>query len=159
VFFGEVFVERKVAPARQRTPTSRAVGMWGYPMSVEVRVVAPRRLFANLSVLLYNSLMDRILVIGAGAAASLLALPPPAAARRSGTGEDARPALKLGITGKGRCNLTNLCDVDEFIANVPVTAASCACRSCLHAEDAVESFAELGWKRRWSAGVGSSRLR
>lgn len=28
-------------------------------------------------------------------------------------------ALKLGITGKGRCNLTNNCTVDEFLANVP----------------------------------------
>ena len=25
---------------------------------------------------------------------------------------------KLYITGKGRCNITNLCDVDEFLKNV-----------------------------------------
>jgi len=29
-----------------------------------------------------------------------------------------RPARKLMITGKGRCNLTNLCDEDTFIKNV-----------------------------------------
>ncbi len=29
-----------------------------------------------------------------------------------------KPCLKLGITGKGRCNLTNLCDIDEFIKNI-----------------------------------------
>ncbi len=28
--------------------------------------------------------------------------------------------LKLGITGKGRCNLTNNCDVKDFLSNVPV---------------------------------------
>ena len=28
--------------------------------------------------------------------------------------------LKLGITGKGRCNLTNNCDVKDFLQNVPV---------------------------------------
>ena len=30
-----------------------------------------------------------------------------------------RPARKLMITGKGRCNVTNNCDVDTLIANVP----------------------------------------
>lgn len=30
-----------------------------------------------------------------------------------------RLALKLGITGKGRCNVTNDCGRDEFLANVP----------------------------------------
>lgn len=30
-----------------------------------------------------------------------------------------KPGMKLGITGKGRCNLTNNCTPDEFISNVP----------------------------------------
>ncbi|MFA6947466.1 MAG: aminoacetone oxidase family FAD-binding enzyme, partial [Eubacteriales bacterium] len=30
-----------------------------------------------------------------------------------------RLALKLGITGKGRCNVTNDCDRDAFLQNVP----------------------------------------
>ena len=30
-----------------------------------------------------------------------------------------RPGRKLGITGKGRCNLTNNCTPDEFLSNVP----------------------------------------
>ncbi len=29
---------------------------------------------------------------------------------------------KLLITGKGRCNLTNSCDIDGFIANIPINA-------------------------------------
>ncbi len=27
---------------------------------------------------------------------------------------------KMGITGKGRCNITNACDIRDFIANIPV---------------------------------------
>nr|MBQ4317992.1 NAD(P)/FAD-dependent oxidoreductase [Clostridia bacterium] len=30
-----------------------------------------------------------------------------------------KPGMKLGITGKGRCNLTNNCTAEDFIANVP----------------------------------------
>ncbi len=30
-----------------------------------------------------------------------------------------RPGQKLLITGKGRCNVTNRCDTDTFMANVP----------------------------------------
>ena len=30
-----------------------------------------------------------------------------------------RPARKVRITGKGRCNLTNNCSIQEFIAHVP----------------------------------------
>ena len=26
---------------------------------------------------------------------------------------------KVRITGKGRCNITNTCDIDTFISNVP----------------------------------------
>ncbi len=61
-----------------------------------------------------------IAIIGGGAAGLFAAL---TAARAGGhvvvLEKMDRPALKLGITGKGRCNLTNLCEVDEFIRNVP----------------------------------------
>ena len=30
-----------------------------------------------------------------------------------------RVGLKLGITGKGRCNLTNTADIEEIIKNIP----------------------------------------
>ena len=33
--------------------------------------------------------------------------------------KNARPARKVMITGKGRCNVTNNCDVDTLVANVP----------------------------------------
>ncbi|MBQ6019913.1 MAG: NAD(P)/FAD-dependent oxidoreductase [Clostridia bacterium] len=66
--------------------------------------------------------MSRILVIGGGAAGLL------AAGTAAGRGHEVllaerndRPARKVMITGKGRCNLTNdVSDVKEFISNVPV---------------------------------------
>ncbi len=64
--------------------------------------------------------MERIIVIGAGAAGLFAAL---TAARRGRNvlvlEKMPRAALKLGLTGKGRCNLTNLCEVPEFINNTP----------------------------------------
>ncbi len=61
-----------------------------------------------------------VLVIGGGAAGCLAA---GAAARYGHTvtviERNPRPARKVMITGKGRCNVTNNCTVDEFIANVP----------------------------------------
>ena len=60
-----------------------------------------------------------VLVIGGGAAGCIAA---GAAARCGHTvtviERNPRPARKVMITGKGRCNLTNNCTVDEFIAAV-----------------------------------------
>ena len=66
--------------------------------------------------------MKTILVIGGGAAGLIAA---GTAARRGYKVKiierNERPARKVMITGKGRCNLTNaVSDVKEFIANVPV---------------------------------------
>ena len=61
-----------------------------------------------------------VVVIGGGAAGMLAA--GTAAARGMQVclvEKQARPGRKLMITGKGRCNLTNDCDVQEFIASVP----------------------------------------
>ncbi len=66
--------------------------------------------------------MSKVLVIGAGAAGLM------AAGFAAQKGNDVtiierneRPARKLMITGKGRCNLTNNCNsLDELISNVPV---------------------------------------
>lgn len=65
---------------------------------------------------------QRVLIVGAGAAGLL------AAGTASGLGKDVvilerneRPARKVMITGKGRCNVTNNCkELNELIANVPV---------------------------------------
>lgn len=65
--------------------------------------------------------MSKIIVIGGGAAGLMCG------AKSALKGNDvtivekkSRPARKLLITGKGRCNLTNACyDLDELISNVP----------------------------------------
>ena len=62
----------------------------------------------------------RIVVIGAGAAGLMAA--GFAAARGHEVvvlEKGRRPGQKLLITGKGRCNVTNQCDTDTFMSNVP----------------------------------------
>ncbi|MBR3417962.1 MAG: NAD(P)/FAD-dependent oxidoreductase [Oscillospiraceae bacterium] len=64
--------------------------------------------------------MPHLLIAGCGAAGMYAAVH---AARRGCRvtvldGND-RPGHKLSITGKGRCNVTNACDLDTFLQNVP----------------------------------------
>lgn len=68
-------------------------------------------------------LNKKVLVIGAGAA-GLMAAGTAAQYGASVTllEKNARVGRKIMITGKGRCNLCNNCDVPTFIANVPVNA-------------------------------------
>ena len=66
--------------------------------------------------------MDRIIVIGAGAAGLMAA---GTAAKRGNNvilfDKNSRPGKKVRITGKGRCNVTNDCnELSELISNVPV---------------------------------------
>ena len=61
-----------------------------------------------------------VMVIGGGAAGCMAA----GAAARQGHNvtvveRNPRPARKVMITGKGRCNVTNNCDIDTFIRHVP----------------------------------------
>ena len=63
----------------------------------------------------------KVLVVGAGAAGLLAA----GTAAEYGAGvtlieKNQRVGRKIMITGKGRCNITNNCDVQTFIRNVPV---------------------------------------
>ena len=64
--------------------------------------------------------MSRVAVIGGGPAGIM------AAAAAAGCGHDSvllekneKLGKKLFITGKGRCNITNSCDTDDFFANIP----------------------------------------
>ena len=61
-----------------------------------------------------------VIIVGGGAAGCIAA---GAAARNGHTvtvvERNPRPARKVMITGKGRCNVTNNCTVNEFIANLP----------------------------------------
>ncbi len=67
--------------------------------------------------------MKRIVIIGGGAAGLMAAV---TAARKNKNEaqiilleKNPRCARKLMITGKGRCNLTNNCDIDSLILNAP----------------------------------------
>lgn len=61
-----------------------------------------------------------VAIIGAGAAGLMAAGFAAAQGNRVTVLEKGRkPGQKLLITGKGRCNVTNRCDTDTFMANVP----------------------------------------
>lgn len=64
--------------------------------------------------------MSRVVIIGGGAAGLLAGI----AAAQNGASvtileKMRQPGKKMLITGKGRCNITNACDVQEFVKNLP----------------------------------------
>ena len=62
----------------------------------------------------------RVAVIGAGAAGMMAAITAAEAGAEVALFErNDRVGKKLRITGKGRCNVTNNCDNNEFLTNVP----------------------------------------
>lgn len=64
--------------------------------------------------------MSETVVIGGGAAGLMAACAAADKGSRVTVAEkNERPARKLMITGKGRCNVTNNCDVDTLISNIP----------------------------------------
>lgn len=87
-----------------------------------------------------------LIVIGAGAAGLMAA---GAAARRGHAvtllEHNGQPGKKILVTGKGRCNLTNNCDPETFLQNVPTNPRFLY--SALYAfppAKAMELFEELG---------------
>lgn len=89
---------------------------------------------------------QRIAVIGAGGAGML------AAGRAAELGasvtafeKNGFPGKKLLLTGKGRCNVTNCCEVREFIENVPTNPRFLyAALSKFSPKDTMKFFEELG---------------
>lgn len=64
--------------------------------------------------------MNDVLVIGAGAAGIMAALAAKEAGARVTVFEkNDIVGKKMGITGKGRCNLTNACPIEDFIGHTP----------------------------------------
>ncbi|MBR7132286.1 MAG: NAD(P)/FAD-dependent oxidoreductase [Clostridia bacterium] len=68
--------------------------------------------------------LKRIVIIGGGAAGLMAAYSAACnkACRITVVEKNERCARKVMITGKGRCNVTNNCDIDTLIANVPRNA-------------------------------------
>lgn len=68
--------------------------------------------------------MKKIVIIGGGAAGLMAASSAAFCLKNSAYNitvveKNSRPARKVIITGKGRCNVTNNCDVNSLIANTP----------------------------------------
>ncbi|MBO5358515.1 MAG: NAD(P)/FAD-dependent oxidoreductase [Clostridia bacterium] len=68
--------------------------------------------------------MKNVVIIGGGAAGLKAAISAANKYRSGGAvitvvEKNNRPARKVMITGKGRCNVTNNCDMDALIANTP----------------------------------------
>ena len=62
----------------------------------------------------------QVIVVGGGAAGLMAATTAAENGHKVTVVErNPRPARKVMITGKGRCNVTNNCSVSEFIAHVP----------------------------------------
>ena len=92
-----------------------------------------------------NNFSD-VLVIGGGAAGMMAAI----RAAENGASvtlveRNDRCGKKLRITGKGRCNVTNACDMAEFMKNVPTNPRFLySALSCFTCEDTVAFFEGAG---------------
>ena len=63
--------------------------------------------------------MSRVLIIGGGAAGMMASVRAAMNGHRVSVYEkNEKPGKKLFITGKGRCNLTNACDMDTLLSSV-----------------------------------------
>ena len=99
--------------------------------------------------------MKKILIIGAGASGLMAAgFAAKAGAEVTIVERNERPARKLMITGKGRCNVTNNCVMlNELIANVPTNGRFLyGAFSRFMPTDTVEFFEQLGVEMKVERG-------
>lgn len=87
-----------------------------------------------------------VIVIGAGAAGLMAAGTAALQGKKTAVIEkNDRPGKKILITGKGRCNVTNNCDVDTFISNVKVNGRFLySAANALTPSDVMAFFQRLG---------------
>ena len=87
-----------------------------------------------------------MIVVGGGAAGMMAAMTAARCGARVTLYErNDRMGKKLRITGKGRCNVTNDCDLNTFLANVPTNPRFLyAALSRFSTEDTKQFFEDLG---------------
>lgn len=88
----------------------------------------------------------RVIVVGGGAAGMMAAISAAEAGAQAVLYEkNDRMGKKLRITGKGRCNVTNECDLNTFLTNVPTNPRFLyAALSRFSTADTVDFFEGLG---------------
>jgi predicted Rossmann fold flavoprotein len=96
----------------------------------------------------------RVIVVGGGAAGMMAAIAAAEYGAQAVIVErNERLGKKLRITGKGRCNVTNDCDLSEFLANVPTNPRFLyAALSGFSTEDTKSFFEGLGVKLKTERG-------
>lgn len=96
----------------------------------------------------------QVIIVGAGAAGLIAAGFAAQRGRKVILAErNDRVARKVMITGKGRCNLTNNCDVQEFLNNVPVNPRFLySAISSFEPKDTMELFESLGVRLKTERG-------
>ena len=98
--------------------------------------------------------LKKVVVIGGGAAGMV------AASTASSMGHDVtllekneRLGRKLLITGKGRCNITNNCDIEELIENTPTNGKFLySAFYTFTNEQVIDMFNSLGVKTKTERG-------
>lgn len=95
-----------------------------------------------------------MIVIGGGAAGMLAALfAARAGARALLLEKNEKLGKKIYITGKGRCNVTNVCDTEEFLRNVPRNPRFLySALGLLAPEDMLALLGELGCETKVERG-------
>lgn len=101
-----------------------------------------------------NNCARTVVVVGAGAAGMMAAIHAASCGAKVYMIEkNERVGRKLRITGKGRCNVTNACDVQEFLSNVPTNPRFLyTALSKLSTYDTMEFFEECGVKLKTERG-------
>ncbi len=96
----------------------------------------------------------KVLVIGAGAAGMMAAgVAAQYGADVTVIEKNQRVGRKILITGKGRCNITNNCDVQTFIQNVPVNGRFLySAINNFNSQDVMDFFENLGLNLKTERG-------
>lgn len=101
-----------------------------------------------------KQMKHKVIIIGGGAAGLMAGgTAAQVGAQVQVLEKNHRVGRKIAITGKGRCNLTNACDVQTFIQNVPVNGKFLySALNYFTPEDTISFFEDLGLKTKTERG-------